>query len=206
MAGQPLINSGATKEKLRAPVWWFADVAVPSSGTVVTLAAESGGSGWKTPDATENPNAICIGCTDDFDINGEQAYDKDYCQQFAAPIGVFAGDLTMSVELPIVGAINSALMAKLHSATVTTVSSTTLIQGGSLDVLPSMAILGVFKMQNDPTKFGYILFLNCNQVMAWNAKGVSRKKFARSSVKFEALTLSGRAPGKDVYEVALVAA
>lgn len=201
MAGVALINAGATKEKLRAPVWWFVDVAVPATTVKMTLTAESGSSGWKSPDATENPNAVCLGCTDDFDLPGEQSYEKDYCQQFANPIGVFPNEQTRSIELSLVGAINATLLVKLMGITNTVVTSSNVMEGGSIETFPTMAIVGVFKMQDDTTKYGYIMYFSCNQVMPWNGKGLTRKKFARTNVKFEALTLSGRAVGKDVFQL-----
>lgn len=80
----------ATSEIIKSPWLAFAGCAIPAlvggNPGRVTLALDSA-SGWKTPDATENPNAFFIGCTSKgWQGQGQGNVEQEFCDEFTTPI------------------------------------------------------------------------------------------------------------------------
>lgn len=177
----------------------FADLTVPADGAIATLASDAG-SGFKTFDATESPNGIYLGCMNDLKWSSSQEASNEFCDNLSSPIAVIPGQTVHTVEFMLKAILSQTIMAKLFATITQTITTTTKIQGGSVSVFPTMALGIVGRMFDDPTKYWYQMFYNASQVNAMSADQYKINALAKVPVKFQCKALSGRVPGKDVFE------
>jgi len=195
MAGVAITNNNA--HFLKGPVHVFVDVAVPAEGAVMTLDTDTG-SGWKTPETVQNPNALYVGCLNDVKPTGEVTVAEDYCDNMSSPILVLPERTKYGLEFDIIALMNAALMAKVYGTVNTTVSSKDLISFGSVENFPTMAVALIGRMVSDPTKYWYTLLFSCRQTRVWAANEFKMNKLSRGKLVFVPQSLSGRAVGKDI--------
>jgi hypothetical protein len=180
---------------LKGPAHLFLDVTPPADGAILTLAADSG-SGWKTPDA-----AIYAGCLNELKINGQQEVVTEFCDNQSSPILTLPGTSKWTIDVMLKGILSATLIAKAFGAVTQTITGSTKIQAGSISSFPSMAIAIVFRMANDPTKYGYWLFYSTKQTKLLTADQFKINALSKVPLTFEAEALAGRVAGKDVMEI-----
>jgi hypothetical protein len=197
MAGVTMTHSDANL--MKGPVHLFVDVAVPAAGAIMTLTADAA-SGWKTPDAVENPSAIWAGCLNDLKGAGAVEETAEFCDNLSSPIAILPGTTQYSIDVMLKAILSQTLMAKLFGTTTTTISGSTKIQGGSVLKFPQMAIAMVGRMYNDPTKYFYYMFYSTRQTKILAPDQFKINQFAKIPLTFKAERLAGRAEGLDVFE------
>lgn len=198
MAGIAIANTAA--HRVKAPVHVFVDTANPAAGSNLTLAATAAGD-WKTPDATESPNGLYVGCLNNLKMGGSAELTRIYCDNLNTALDTLVGQQQFNLELEILNIFNPTLMAKLFGLTNTTVSTKTKLLGGHVENFPTFAVTLVGRTHGDPTTYWYAHFYNVKQVKLWTPNNFKINDFAKVALMFECMSLSGRTPGQDVFEV-----
>lgn len=197
MPGAAIYAAAGVPSRIKGEAWLFVDVAVPAGTTAMTLTLDPTNY-FKTPDATENPNALCLGCTrEGWKVGGSIAVNQEFCDESPAAIDTIVDQEVHEIEAEIMYPLNPSVLTKLLGGTRTTVASTSeLIEFGGVTAVPQMSVALVFRRPDNTAKYGYIMLYQCKQVEVLNIDAVSRKKNGSMKVRFTGEALSGRAAGK----------
>ena len=201
MPGVDIIPAAGTVEKLKGPSFCFVDVDVPESGSILTLAANAA-SGWKTPDAGENPNAICLGKTNaGWKISSSTKQEFEFCDEFTAAEDSSITEETFELEAELRGPLNPNVIKKITSATHTPNANYDLIKGGGVSTIVPVSVCLVFRRPDAPTKYGYVLIYRAINTEGFNITELTSKKSAAMKVKFAAQADTTRPAGDQLYQI-----
>lgn len=117
MAGITLGN--ATQEIIKSSWLSFFNCAVPAldgngKPGLITLSPDAA-SGWKTPDATQNPNAFFGGCTSKgWQGQGQTQTSQEFCDEFTAPIATSKDSESFIYEADLISVLNEKILTQVY--------------------------------------------------------------------------------------------
>ncbi|HWQ32543.1 MAG TPA: hypothetical protein VNQ79_06650 [Blastocatellia bacterium] len=80
----------------------------------ITLAADAA-SGWKTPDASENPNAFFLGATSKgWQGQGQTQTSQEFCDEFTAPIATTKDSESFIYEADLMSVLNEKILTTVY--------------------------------------------------------------------------------------------
>lgn len=194
MAGHNFVSSTRPRLDDRVKSAWHAfvnvniPVAVSGEPPPVTLALNA--EGWKTPDITENPNAIYLGCsTDGLTITPEITKEDQFCDEQVDPESTVITARKIKIAGNYLGVLDEKLLTALYGLTVWHAPSDTFehygdnINGGAVQA----NLIVVFQREvAGVEKYGYILFPNTEQSASFPSGKFSRKSRLEAPVEFTA--------------------
>jgi hypothetical protein len=201
MPGLPIAPVDEPFEKVKGPVFAFYDVIAPAQGAKLTLALDPSG-GFKTPDATQNPDGFALGCTNEgWKFNSEFSETEEFCDESTVAEFTAIEKEGYTVEAGLRNPLNSVTMQRLFGATMEDGTGFKVFRGGGFTGVAEAPLVFVFRNPEDPTKYGYLLFYRAKLTSAFNLDQMTSKKTSAALVRFRALADTSRPPGQQVWQV-----
>lgn len=204
MPGIAIYPSAGTPGRIRGESWLFVKVAVPAVDSNMTLTLDPTNY-FKTPDATENPNAVCVGPTKEgWVIGGQVQSEQEFTDESPVPVDTYIDTETREITAELYEPLNPAVLVALQGMVNTQPGAgEELLQFGGLTAIPEMSVALCFRRPDDPTKYGYVMLYQCKQVEVFNLDGLKRKGSGTMRVRFLGEALAGRAAGKQYGQIYL---
>lgn len=170
---------------------------------IVTLAADAA-SGWKTPDATQNPAALFLGCTaKGWAGQGSANSTEEFCDEFTTPVltsrdqqtFVYESDLLTMFDEQV--AIQVYGLEKLHADADTfkhyRIPISSDAPGMTFLLVTRQLVAGVYK-------YKYLFAPNAKQTASFGQGNYTRTEMFRSKLRMEFQTYSSWATTHTIYE------
>ncbi|UOF76941.1 hypothetical protein [Bacteriophage sp.] len=197
MAGKAIYKTSGTPARIKGEAWLFVGCEVPAVGENMTLALDPTNY-FKTPDATENASALCVGCTKEgWTVGGSVSVTKEYCDESPAAISTSIDQEEATISGVLMEPLDPAVLVKLQGMIRTTTSSTSeLLEFGGLTSRPNLCVALCFRRPDDPSLYGYYMLYSADVSSLFNLDKLTRKSSGGMEVTFNGLAVSGRAAGK----------
>lgn len=154
----------------------------------ITLASDAA-SGWKTPDATENPNAFFLGATSKgWQGQGQTQTSQEFVDEFTAPISTTKDSETFIYEADLVSVLNENILTKVYGLEALHVLADTFqhYRLPSNSDSPSVSFLLLTRRLVSGTyKYAYLFAPSSKQTASFGQGNYTRTESFKSKLRME---------------------
>lgn len=203
MPGLPL-TLPAGFNQVRGPSYLFVGLAKPAVGSHLTLTLDAA-SGFFTPDATQNPSGVYVGCTQEgWTIGGSPQTAQEFCDESPIPEFTVITQDEFVVEGELRRPFIETVLPKLTTVIFEDVPGASppakYYYGGGAQVIPTTCAAIIFKDLGGTDHYGYLLLYAAQNVAGFSLSQINSESVGRLRVRLNALPDPTRPIGKQAWE------